>query len=145
MSSPNNNRAVTRRAWKWAIGIAGSTAVVLAITIAGLRLSSLIMFGRDEGEVESEMMMEVASALLEYQRACGSFPTTQDGIAALKTDECARNLPRYIPVDPWNRPYVYISHKGEDFSLRSLGMDPHDPSDDFVILFEGGELSFQVP
>ena len=52
-------------------------------------------------------------ALEAYQRDTGQFPTTGQGLQALREEiEGVRNwngpyLGRPVPTDPWNDPYVY--------------------------------------
>ena len=59
----------------------------------------------------------------------GVFPTTQQGLASLRTDPGLKNwngpyLRKEIPDDPWNNPYVY-KFPGRDghFEIISFGAD----------------------
>jgi general secretion pathway protein G len=74
-------------------------------------------------------------ALDNYRLDNGSYPTTEQGLAALQEkptrDPAPLNwrgpyLKRNIPADPWGRPYVYRSpgeHDPGGNDLSSLGKD----------------------
>ncbi len=69
-------------------------------------------------------------ALDQYRLDVGSFPTTEQGLAALNTRP--QNLEKWagpylkktVPPDPWDRPYVYHSPgEHDEYDLSSLGSD----------------------
>jgi general secretion pathway protein G len=69
------------------------------------------------------------TALEGYWVDTGVFPTTQQGLAALRNDPGSSNwngpyLRKEIPNDPWNNPYVY-KFPGRDghFEIISFGAD----------------------
>ena len=77
----------------------------------------------------------LAVALDSYRLDNGRYPTTQQGLAALRaaptSDPVATNwrgpyLRREVPADPWGRPYEYRS-PGEanpsSYDLFTLGLD----------------------
>lgn len=76
-----------------------------------------------------------ALALDSYRMHNGVYPTTEQGLEALRTmptvGEPPRNwrgpyLRKAVPVDPWGRPYHYISpgrENPESYDLYSLGRD----------------------
>lgn len=76
-----------------------------------------------------------AVALDNYRLDNGYYPTTEQGLAALRaeptTGQTPRNwrgpyLRREVPLDPWDRAYIYISpgdHNPGSFDLMSLGRD----------------------
>src|ERR1044071_1150899 len=53
------------------------------------------------------------TALGTYKLATGTFPTTEQGMEALRAKPQDANqwngpyLPKEVPPDPWGRPYVY--------------------------------------
>src|SRR5687768_1644895 len=59
----------------------------------------------------------IGAALDAYRLDAGRYPTTQQGLAALTeaptidppTSWRGPYLRKAIPLDPWNRPYVYIA------------------------------------
>lgn len=72
------------------------------------------------------------TALGAYKLDTGIFPTTEQGLQALRTKPSNVNnwqgpyLPQEIPVDPWQRPYIYKypSENGVDEpEIISLGAD----------------------
>ncbi len=70
-------------------------------------------------------------SLLLYRNSTGQFPTTQQGLMALrvKPAEVANWDGPYIqndlPLDPWGRPYLYKypSDMGDEPEIISLGAD----------------------
>ncbi|HEX2080832.1 MAG TPA: type II secretion system major pseudopilin GspG [Longimicrobium sp.] len=76
-----------------------------------------------------------STALDSYRLDNHAYPTTEQGLAALRTEpvtgEKPRNwrgpyLRRAVPADPWGRPYVYVSPgraNPQGFDLYSLGRD----------------------
>lgn len=76
-----------------------------------------------------------------YYTDVSSFPTTQQGLAALRvrpadlTDPTKWEGPyagKDIPPDPWGRPYQYTCDDGQSFSLRSTGPDGQPGTDDDI-------------
>ncbi len=73
-------------------------------------------------------------ALDSYRLDNGSYPTGEQGLAALR-DRPAREpaptnwrgpyLRKSVPLDPWGRPYIYTiaSTQATGFELRTLGKD----------------------
>jgi general secretion pathway protein G len=74
-------------------------------------------------------------ALDNYRLDNGRYPTTQQGLEALRTKPAAEPEPRNwrgpylrreVPVDPWDRPYIYRSPGTENpqgYDLLTLGSD----------------------
>lgn len=77
----------------------------------------------------------LAVALDNYRLDNGYYPTTDQGLAALRAEPTTGLLPRNwrgpylrrdVPRDPWDRDYIYISpgeHNPSAFDLMSLGRD----------------------
>ena len=71
----------------------------------------------------------LATALDTLRLDVGRYPTTQEGLQALRAPA---NMPAWdgpylrkdVPLDPWGRPYVYVS-PGEhgEYDLYSYGSD----------------------
>jgi general secretion pathway protein G len=73
--------------------------------------------------------------LESYYADAGSYPSTEQGLAALREPPSGRPAPRRwrgpylrqaVPRDPWGRPYIYVSPGVNDpltFDLYSLGRD----------------------
>jgi len=69
------------------------------------------------------------TALDAFRLDVGRYPTREEGLEALRRIPGLQGwdgpyLPKEIPMDPWNRPYLYGS-PGErgDYDLVSLGAD----------------------
>jgi general secretion pathway protein G len=77
----------------------------------------------------------LGAALDAYRLDNGRYPTTQQGLAALRTSPSADPRPRSwrgpylrrdVPLDPWDNAYVYVSPGNENpngFDLLSYGSD----------------------
>jgi general secretion pathway protein G len=71
------------------------------------------------------------TALGAYKLDTGLFPTTEQGLQALRAKPQGVNqwegpyLPQEIPVDPWGRPYVYKypGEHGDEPDVISYGAD----------------------
>ncbi|MCS7025535.1 MAG: type II secretion system major pseudopilin GspG [Bryobacteraceae bacterium] len=71
------------------------------------------------------------TALGSYKLDTGLFPTTEQGLQALRTRPAGVNqwqgpyLPQDIPLDPWGRPYVYKypGEHGDEPDVMSYGAD----------------------
>jgi general secretion pathway protein G len=71
------------------------------------------------------------TALGTYKLDTGIFPTTEQGLQALRQRPESVNqwagpyLPQEIPVDPWGRPFVYKypGEHGDEPDVISLGAD----------------------
>ncbi|MBU6281454.1 type II secretion system major pseudopilin GspG [bacterium] len=73
----------------------------------------------------------IRNALDMFQLDVGRYPTTEEGIAALR--QRPSSAPRWsgpylrdeLPQDPWGRPYVYRSpgEGGGNYDIQSYGAD----------------------
>lgn len=71
------------------------------------------------------------TALGAYKLDTGLFPTTEQGLNALRLKPQGVNqwqgpyMPKEIPVDPWGRPYVYKfpGEHGDEPDILSYGAD----------------------
>lgn len=71
------------------------------------------------------------TALAAYKLDTGTFPTTEQGLQALRVVPAGTNnwngpyLPKDIPLDPWGRPYVYKfpGDHGDEPDIISYGAD----------------------
>ena len=71
------------------------------------------------------------TALGAYKLDTGTFPTTEQGLQALRdrpaglTQWDGPYLPQEIPVDPWARPYIYKfpGEHGDEPDIVCLGAD----------------------
>jgi general secretion pathway protein G len=86
--------------------------------------------GKSNAKVAKAQIESFGQALDQYRLDVGSYPTTEQGLGALRT--APADLPRWqgpylkrdIPVDPWGRAYVYAAPgQHGDYDLSSLGSD----------------------
>lgn len=121
---------------------AGFTLVEILVVVIVLGLLAGLVGPRIIGRVSEakgttartqiEMM---GTALDSYRLDNGRYPTTQQGLRALRTKPTEEPIPinwrgpylrREVPLDPWGRPYEYRS-PGEvnpgSFDLFTLGLD----------------------
>ncbi|MBF0122849.1 MAG: type II secretion system major pseudopilin GspG [Candidatus Omnitrophica bacterium] len=91
---------------------------------------------------KADIQGNIATALKLYELDNGMFPTSDQGLMALREKPSASPLPRswngpYLeknPVDPWGGSYVYASpgtHR-TDYDLSSKGKDAESAQDDIT-------------
>jgi general secretion pathway protein G len=115
----------------------GFTLLELLVVIAIIGLLAAYVgpkyfsqLGKSEQAVAKSQVEAFSRALGTYRLDVGSFPNTEEGLAALMTrpEGAARwngpYLDRAIPLDPWDHPYIYRSPGSHgDFDIVSLGKD----------------------
>lgn len=101
--------------------------VILAI-LAALIIPKVV--GRKEDAMRAKAATDIktlADALEAYKMDNDKYPTTEQGLQALRRDPGdAKNWRQYvrrdIPTDPWTNEYVYESD-GNTYTLASYGAD----------------------
>ena len=120
--------------------------IMLVVIIIGALAAMIIprLSGRSEqakvSVAQADIQAQLATALKLYELDNGTFPTTAQGLAALKDKPAASPQPKnwrgpYIekePLDPWGNPYVYVSPGAHrtDYDLSSKGKDAASAQDD---------------
>ncbi len=86
--------------------------------------------GKSEQALAKAQIESFHRALASYRLDVGTFPTTEQGLAALtvnptnSTKWLGPYLSKAVPTDPWSRPYVYrFPGASGDYDLLSLGKD----------------------
>ncbi|RJG42726.1 type II secretion system major pseudopilin GspG [Motilimonas pumila] len=104
--------------------------LVLISLLAGLVGPRLFQqVGGSKTKVAAAQVELLTSALNTYRLDVGEAPTTEQGLSALMSaPNAARGwngpyLTKDVPVDPWNRPYIYELKANGDFALYSFGRD----------------------
>ena len=112
--------------------------VVIAIiaTLAAVVAPSIFRNVGDAKTSAAKSQIEIfALALNAYRMDNDNFPTTDQGLDALRTAPTVGDAPRnwrgpylskVVPLDPWGRPYVYIAPgkaNPQSFDLYTLGRD----------------------
>jgi len=109
--------------------------ITLLATLVGPKLFNKI--GSSKVKVAGAQIELIVSALDTYRLDVGNYPTTEQGLAALrKKPEGAKNwdgpyLAKDIPLDPWDNPYHYKSPGKENpYALYTLGKDGKEGGED---------------
>lgn len=112
--------------------------VLVVIAILGLLIglvapAALRQLGGARVSVARQTIERLASVLDIYQLDTGEYPTTDQGLTALNirpTGVSGWNGPYLraegVPMDPWNRPWVYrnpSSRSGRSYDLCTNGAD----------------------
>ncbi len=122
--------------------------ILLVVLIIGALAAMIIprLAGRGEQAkvkiAKSDIDANLPTALKLYELDNGTFPTTQQGLAALRVKPTTNPVSQnwngpYLekePLDPWGRAYVYVSpgtHRS-DYDLSSKGKDDGSDKDDVV-------------
>ncbi len=110
--------------------------ILVVIAILGLLISlvapaALRQLGSAKTKIAGQNVALLANNLELYKLDVGSYPSSEQGLAALVTQPSGAqnwNGPYSksggLPVDPWNHPYFYrfpSSRRGHDFDLCSGG------------------------
>ena len=119
---------------------AGLTLIELMVVVVILALLAVVIVPRvidrpDQARAARAQadIAAIASALNLYRLDSGSYPTTDQGLAALVTRPTAAPVPanwaeggylERVPDDPWGRPYLYLSPGVHGpFDIVSYGAD----------------------
>jgi len=127
--------------------------LMLVVIIIGVLAAMVIprFVGRTQqarvARAEADINVNLATALDLYELDNGFYPTTDQGLDALRTSPTSLPVPpnwngpylKKRPVDPWGREFVYISpgiRNPGDYDLVSWGVDGMEGGDDDIINWE---------
>ena len=86
--------------------------------------------GKSQVKVARAQVDALDKALDQFRLDVGRYPTSEEGLPALvvqpgtETGWAGPYLKKGVPLDPWGRPYVYVSPgQHGDFDLLSYGKD----------------------
>lgn len=104
--------------------------VIIGLLAAYVGPKYFSQIGKSEVKTTRAQIVGFDNALQQYRLDVGSFPSTEQGLQALQArpDGVAKwdgpYLAKSVPMDPWGRPYVYVS-PGEhgEFDISSTGRD----------------------
>ena len=122
---------------------------IMLVVIIIAALSAMVvprLVGRSDNAkvsvAQSDIEAHLATALKLYELDNGNFPTTSQGLDALRKKPTASPIPKnwngpYIeksPVDPWGAVYIYNSpgKNRPDYDLYSKGKDSNSSEDDIT-------------
>ncbi len=104
--------------------------------LAGLVAPRIVGRVSDARDATARTQIDMLGVALDtYRLDNGRYPTTLQGLEALRSEPTAEPRPRNwrgpyvrreIPVDPWGRPYAYVSPGEENpgsYDLFTLGLD----------------------
>lgn len=104
--------------------------VIIGLLAAYVGPKYFSQIGKSEVKTSKAQIAGFEKALDQFRIDVGSYPTTEQGLAALFTRP--PNLTRWdgpylskgVPPDPWGRPYVYKSPGDHgEFDISSTGRD----------------------
>ena len=104
--------------------------VIIGLLAAYVAPRYFSQVGKSEVRSAQAQIASLRSALDTYRLDVGSYPSTEQGLAALTTKPASASkwngpyLQRAVPADPWGKPYQYRS-PGEhgEYDLLSFGKD----------------------
>jgi general secretion pathway protein G len=106
--------------------------LLIVMVIMGL-LAALVgprMFGKVGKSKQNAARSQMAlfeTALDTYRLDVGKYPTTEQGLQALRTEPSNEKkwdgpyLPKSVPKDPWGHPYKYNRMDNGEVEMISLG------------------------
>ena len=127
---------------------AGMTLIEIMIVIAILGMLTAVVGvavirNLNDGRIGAAQtqMAGFKTALVLYNRDCGKYPSTAEGLNALitKPGSCPRWKPymdqQVIPNDPWGNPYEYFypGTHGQEIEIISKGADGQLNTQDDVV------------
>jgi general secretion pathway protein G len=119
--------------------------VIIGLLAAYVGPRYFAQLSKSERGVAKAQIESLGKALDAYRIDTGSYPNTEQGLAALMVrpnDSTKWNGPylqKALPPDPWGRPYIYRSPgTGGDFDLLSYGKDGQAGGED-----EAADVSYR--
>ena len=113
--------------------------IIVIAVLASLVAPSVFQHVGRANDATARAQIELLSSAIEaYRMDNDHFPTTEQGLGALRTAPAADPRPRAwrgpylrrdVPQDPWGRPYIYRSPgtvNRESYDLLTLGRDGAD-------------------
>lgn len=121
--------------------------ILLVVVIIGTLSTMMVprLMGRSEQArivaAESDVNVNIPTALKLYELDNGFFPTTEQSLEALMQKPVTPPIPQnwngpYLerkPLDPWGRPYQYVApgiNRPHDYDLYSQGKRPSEEKTD---------------
>ena len=115
----------------------GITLIELLVVMVIIAMFATLVGGRLFRSVDKAKQVQAKTQIQEFEGVLdmfrldvGRYPTTQEGLSALRTKPSnvenwdGPYLRKDVPLDPWGRPYVYRSPgQHGDFDLLALGND----------------------
>jgi len=130
----------------------GFTLIEIMVVVIIIGILAALVIPRFAGRTEQARIAAAktqidslfSSALDMYEADNGNYPSTEQGLQALRiqpsTDPAPRNwkgpyLKKDVPLDPWGNAYGYAypgMHNPSGYDLYSFGPDGQDGTDDDI-------------
>ena len=119
-------------------GQAGVTLIEMMVVVTIIALFAALVLPKMMNQADRAKVTKAradingfSTALGSYKLDTGTFPTTEQGLQALRDKPADLNqwagpyLPQEIPLDPWGHPYVYKypGEHGDEPDIISYGAD----------------------
>ena len=125
---------------------AGFTLIELMLVVIIIGILASVVFPRFVGRTEQAcraaatlQIKNISLALETFEMDNGRFPTTEEGLHALRVnpgntrDWRGPYLKEKVPADPWKNAYIYLCPGLHgDYDLKSYGPDGSDEGGDDV-------------
>lgn len=119
-NSPNT----IRRARRAGVTLIEMLVVVTIIALFAALVAPRLLGRADQARVTAAkvQIQNFQGALAQYKLDLGTFPTTEQGLKALREKNY---LPKDVPLDPWGHEYAYKfpGEHGDEPDIISLGAD----------------------
>ena len=131
--------------------LTGFTLIELMLVVMIIATLAALVVPKFTGRAEqaksaaarTDIMVNIPTALDLYELDNGFFPSTEQGLDALRIQPSSSPVPAkwngpYIkkkPIDPWGNPYHYVSpgtHNRNSYDLYSFGKDNAEGGKDDV-------------
>lgn len=117
--------------------------VVMVILVLLASIVTVVVIKRVEEAKHAKAVADIESltgGLDTFYLHCGRYPTTEEGLNALRTKPNSDDLGNWsgpyikkaVPMDPWGKAYVYHcpgDHNPDSYDLYSLGRDGREGGD----------------
>ncbi|MCK5306432.1 MAG: type II secretion system major pseudopilin GspG [Candidatus Omnitrophica bacterium] len=124
----------------------GFTLIELMLVVIIIGILASVVFPRFVGRTEQAcraaaklQIKNISLALETFEMDNGRFPTTEEGLQALRAnpgntrDWRGPYLKEKVPADPWKNPYIYL-YPGlhGDYDIKSYGSDGSEEGGDDI-------------
>ena len=114
--------------------------IMVVITLIGLVTAAIGVavigqLNKGQADTARNQSYEIAKALDIYKLQNGSYPSTGQGLAVLKSPPKGKPIMDDVPKDPWGQDYIYTNPGQKNpskFDIRSKGNDGVEGNEDDV-------------